>query len=177
MKYSIGQEVVIVDDGKSYPTYFDWITDNKLCLTDEKVRELWSKYLATRHNDCETGTKLTVVATGHSRWSHAAMYLCEDSNGNPVLIGENGLDTLEKEDAKMLNQIAELEKQIAELKSIADFQTSSNMDRYFRLKRSREQLAKAKKIIKNLMKFAEIDSREYEEEYKEAEQFLEEVSE
>ena len=40
-----------------------------------------------------------------------------------------------------------------------------------------EQLAKAKKIIKNLMVFAEIDSREYEKEYKEAEQFLKEVSE
>ena len=40
-----------------------------------------------------------------------------------------------------------------------------------------ENLAKAKKIIKNLMVFAEIDSREYEKEYKEAEQFLKEVKE
>jgi hypothetical protein len=37
------------------------------------------------------------------------------------------------------------------------------------------QLTKAKEIIKNLMVFAEMDDREYEEEYKEAEQFLSEV--
>ncbi len=40
----------------------------------------------------------------------------------------------------------------AELKSIADFQTSSNMDRYFQLKRSKEQLTQAKEIIKEQLK-------------------------
>jgi hypothetical protein len=40
-----------------------------------------------------------------------------------------------------------------------------------------QQVTKAKEIIKNLMVFAEIDSREYEENYKEAEKFLKEVSE
>ena len=45
--------------------------------------------------------------------------------------------------------ITELEKEYAELKSIADFQTSSNMDRYFQLKRSKEQLTKAKDIIRD----------------------------
>ena len=37
-----------------------------------------------------------------------------------------------------------------------------------------DQLAQAKEIIKKLMVFAEADLREYEEEYKEAEQFLKE---
>ncbi|MBR5007849.1 MAG: hypothetical protein IKY09_02610 [Methanocorpusculum sp.] len=37
-----------------------------------------------------------------------------------------------------------------------------------------DQLAQAKEIIKKLMVFAETDLREYEEEYKEAEQFLKE---
>lgn len=46
-------------------------------------------------------------------------------------------------------RIAELEKENAELKAIADFQTSSNMDRYFQLKRSKEQLTKAKDIIRD----------------------------
>jgi hypothetical protein len=45
--------------------------------------------------------------------------------------------------------IAELEKENAELRLIADFQTSSNMDRYFQLKRSKEQLTKAKDIIRD----------------------------
>lgn len=45
--------------------------------------------------------------------------------------------------------ITELEKENAELKSIADFQTSSNMDRYFQLKRSKEQFTKAKDIIRD----------------------------
>ena len=38
----------------------------------------------------------------------------------------------------------------------------------------RKDLAKAKKIIKNLMEFAEMDDREYEPEYKEAEAFMSE---
>jgi len=41
----------------------------------------------------------------------------------------------------------------------------------------RERLERAKKIIKNLMVFAEIDLRESEKEYIEAEQFLKELSE
>ena len=49
-----------------------------------------------------------------------------------------------------MERIAELEKENAELKSIADFQTSSNMDRYFQLKRSKEQLTEAKKVIEEL---------------------------
>ena len=49
-----------------------------------------------------------------------------------------------------LERIAELENENAELKSIADFQTSSNMDRYFQLKRSKEQLTKAKEILRGL---------------------------
>ena len=57
--------------------------------------------------------------------------------------------TLLEEDKKA-KRIKELEKANAELKSIADFQTSSNMDRYFQLKRSKEQLAKAKKVIEEL---------------------------
>lgn len=41
--------------------------------------------------------------------------------------------------------IAKLEKENAELKNIADFQTSSNMDRYFQLKRCKEQIAELEK--------------------------------
>ena len=37
-----------------------------------------------------------------------------------------------------------------------------------------DKLTKAKEIIKNLMVFAEMDDREYEKEYKDAEQFLKE---
>ena len=37
-----------------------------------------------------------------------------------------------------------------------------------------KKIIKAKEIIKNLMLFAEMDDREYEKEYKEAEQFLKE---
>ena len=50
-------------------------------------------------------------------------------------------------------------------------------DAFYRKYLKDEQLAKAKEIIKNLMVFAEIDLRENEKEYKEAEQFLKEVSE
>lgn len=42
-------------------------------------------------------------------------------------------------------------KENAELKSIADFQTTSNMDRYFLLKRNKEQLTKAKELLERLL--------------------------
>ena len=66
-------------------------------------------------------------------------------------------------------RIAELEKENAELKAIADFQTSSNMDRYFQLKRSKELLKRYVKIYVNPYPEEEIELR------KEAEQFLKEV--
>ena len=69
-----------------------------------------------------------------------------------------------------LRKIAELEKENAELKTIADFQTSSNMDRYFQLKRSKEQLTKAKELLKQFL-----EAKNGEDTYKaewEAEQFL-----
>lgn len=49
------------------------------------------------------------------------------------------------------NVIQKLEKENAELKSIADFQTTSNMDRYFLLKRNKEQLTKAKELLERLL--------------------------
>lgn len=49
-------------------------------------------------------------------------------------------------------QIAELEKENANLKSIADFQQSGNMSRYFELKRQGEQLTKAKELIENIIR-------------------------
>jgi hypothetical protein len=68
------------------------------------------------------------------------------------------------------NKIAELEKENAELKT--DMATAIPL--LERAKEISESLIKAKEIIKNLMVFAEMDDREYEKEYKEAEQFLKE---
>lgn len=79
-----------------------------------------------------------------------------------------------------LERIKELEKENAELKSIADFQTSSNMDRYFQLKRNKERLTKAKGIIQSFVWWhtgedrGSIDSNDLVER---AEQFLKEASE
>lgn len=47
-------------------------------------------------------------------------------------------------------EIAELEKENAELKAIVDFQTSSNIDRHFQLERSNVKLIKAKELILKL---------------------------
>ena len=74
-------------------------------------------------------------------------------------------------------------KESMELKAIVDFQTSSNMDRYFQLKRNKERLAKAKDILKRLLEeeknnmFWEMDGSDkslYYKVRKEAEQFLKE---
>lgn len=92
-KYSVGQKVKVIDDGVIYSTYYDWITDNKLSIAlDSRIRNLWAKYLAKDDNDCEEGIELTVVACGnHCLNRNIVMYLCEDTNGDPVLIDEDGL--------------------------------------------------------------------------------------
>lgn len=118
VKYSVGQEVVVVDEGKCYSTYYDWISDNKLNLSDDKVRKLWLKYLDAEHNACKAGSILTVVATGCHGTTRVAMYLCEDTNGNPVLISEDGLvkeGILKEKMNKDLNEVFDV-------KSIIDFQ-------------------------------------------------------
>lgn len=78
--------------------------------------------------------------------------------GKGMLVYPNSFDRLRTEIIKLDNinnqqseQIKKLEKGNAELKSIADFQTSRSMDGYFQLKRSKEQLAKAKEVIKGLL--------------------------
>ena len=75
-----------------------------------------------------------------------------------------------------MNKVESILKENAELKSIADFQTSSNMDRYFQMKRSKEQLTKAKEIIGDLLLMAKVEhlERNYES-VEEAEQFLKEA--
>ena len=72
-------------------------------------------------------------------------------------------------------RIEELEKEVTELKGEADSVLNNwckGDDPCPHLKKRDDKLIKAKEIIKNLMKFAEIDNREYEPEYKEAEKFL-----
>ena len=56
--------------------------------------------------------------------------------------------------SKYEKQNKELHKENAELKPISDFQTSSNMDRYFQLKRSKDQLTEAKEIIREFVEWA-----------------------
>jgi hypothetical protein len=68
-------------------------------------------------------------------------------------------------------RIADLEKENSELKeSLKKWKDAIYAD----VENYDKQFTKAKKIIKNLMVFAEMDDREYEKEYKEAEQFLKE---
>lgn len=93
-KFSVGQRVTVVDDSEVYSTYYDWVSDNKLRLSNEKLRRLWVKYLEGC-NDCKEGTFLTIVACGtHVDDRDIVIYLCEDSFGNPVLIDEDGLAIL-----------------------------------------------------------------------------------
>ena len=76
---------------------------------------------------------------------------------------------IEKENAELEKENAELKKELKDAnKKVVHLACNQNKD----LKR---KINKAKEIIKNLMEFAEIDCREYEEAYKEAEQFLSEV--
>lgn len=57
--------------------------------------------------------------------------------------------TIDFDDA--INRIVRLEKENKELKSIAQFQQSRNMDARLQLKRSNERLTKAKEIITKLV--------------------------
>ena len=75
---------------------------------------------------------------------------------------EEQRDFLLEQNMLLTGKIATLEKENAELKSGCGMC----------YRKDKEQLTKAKEIIKNLIVFAEMDDREYEKEYKEAEQFL-----
>lgn len=91
-KYSVGQKVKVGDTGEIYTTYYDWATDNELSMSDSRIRNLWAKYLAKGDNDCEKDIELTVVACGnHSLDRDVVIYLCEDIDGEPILINEKGL--------------------------------------------------------------------------------------
>ncbi len=68
---------------------------------------------------------------------------------------------LEKENAELKKELKDANKKVVHLAC------NQNKD-------LRRKINKAKEIIKNLMVFAEMDDREYEKEYKEAEQFLKE---
>lgn len=97
MTYIVGQKVRLVDEGKVYDTYYNWAIDNKLSMSDDKVRTLWIRYLATEENNCKDGTELTIIATGcHGNDRCINMYLCEDLKGNPVLVCERGLTPVEE---------------------------------------------------------------------------------
>lgn len=87
------------------------------------------------------------------------------------------IEKLEKENAELRTKTTALENANRAMVKELDDMASVGVSVLENVVRSKEQLTKAKKIIKNLMVFAEIDSREYEKEYKEAEQFLKEVSE
>jgi glutamyl-tRNA reductase len=68
--------------------------------------------------------------------------------------------------------VQKLEKENAEFRKEWQEQVQKATDEGYARTLQTIQLTKAKEIIKNLMVFAEMDDREYEKEYKEAEQFL-----
>lgn len=108
---------------------------------------------------------------------------------DPIL--QQGFEIICKENAELKEKISYLEDNLRVARKdrenlqldvarglkefVKDFPATSL--RYLANEKYIEQLTKAKKIIKNLMVFAEMDSREYEKEYKEAEQFLKEAEE
>lgn len=60
-----------------------------------------------------------------------------------------------------LERNAELERENAKLRAAADFQTTSNMDRFFQLKRLKEQLTEAKEHIHRLLVLLTEGKRSY----------------
>lgn len=58
------------------------------------------------------------------------------------------LKTIADKDLSFVARFDALEKENAELKSIANFQQSGNMSRYFELKRQAEKLEEAKELLK-----------------------------
>ena len=78
------------------------------------------------------------------------------------------LNTMDKCVEYWMKKAKKLEEELKDAnKKVVHLACNQNKD----LKR---KFNKAKEIIKNLMVFAEMDDREYEKEYKEAEQFLKE---
>ena len=78
------------------------------------------------------------------------------------------LNTMDKCVEYWMKKAIKLEEELKDAnKKVVHLACNQNKD----LKR---KINKAKEIIKNLIVFAEMDDREYEKEYKEAEQFLKE---
>lgn len=78
---------------------------------------------------------------------------------------------------ELLKENAELKRQQFTLRNERNTFLAQNEQYEKDLIDINENLTKAKEIIENLMALAVMDFREYEEAYKEAEQFLEEVKE
>lgn len=79
------------------------------------------------------------------------------------------------ENTELRTKVTALENANRAMIKELDDTTSGGLSVLENVVRSKEQLTKATEIIKKLMVFAEIDNREYEEAYKEAEQFLKET--
>lgn len=83
------------------------------------------------------------------------------------------LSEIEKDVIRLIAENATLKKENEELRQAANFQMSSNMDRYFKLKRQEEKLIKARGLIRNLLRVTYGEGWNYSLEWKEkAEQFL-----
>ena len=99
--------------------------------------------------------------TAELKGIHAKTFHNLDVIKDVLKLDEEKIAELEKENAELKEELKDANKKVVHLAC------NQNKD----LKR---KINKAKEIIKNLMVFAEMDDREYEKEYKEAEQFLKE---
>lgn len=90
---------------------------------------------------------------------------------------------LEKENKKLNRQLSDIVECFTSASSGDDFEMAESAREImeildmpcYRHEKVKSKLTEATEIIKKLMVFAEIDNREYEEAYREAEQFLKET--
>ena len=143
-------------------------------FNDEYIKPTFIEYVQKLEKE---NTELKDALEGYkqnAKW-------CDKCDKITDLEKENKVLAQNLEDTEIINKA--LEKENAELKSIADFQQSGNMSRYFELKRQAEKLEEAKELLKKLL----VHSKRYiwiaddnnkpimQKEIAEVEQFLSEV--
>ena len=147
-------------DWSKYPTYEHALEEFIKEIVEEETKEL-EKENAGLQSECRTCvyTDSPCVRSDYPSKDGLCSHYKNVFDENTEL--RTKVTALENADRAMVKELDDI--------------TSGGLSVLENVVRSKEQLTKATEIIKKLMVFAEIDNREYEEAYKEAEQFLKET--
>ena len=144
-KEELEKEAEIFVSEKSDKGNFDIEQFGKAYFSESSMKQALVKFTEQR----KVHTEIEINGVRFSNISEMLQYM--DKQREHIIELEKAYNEAEELLDKQIEATYKVVEENKELKSIADFQTSSNMDRYFQLKRSKEQLTYAKTIIQDLL--------------------------